>query len=139
MPRVRATTLRAAGLTLIVVVAFLRVAQTWSVYSATADEPQHIAAGIEWWGRTDVVQHEPWRTVNPPVARIAVGLGPFLAGTRSTPFLRDTLYTGQGYARNLVTGIARLDGWQLSSADAPRRLGVIADLSRGRRVDNLRP
>jgi hypothetical protein len=40
--------------------------------------------------------------VNPPVARIAVGLGPFLAGTRSTPFLRDTLYTGPGYARNLV-------------------------------------
>jgi 4-amino-4-deoxy-L-arabinose transferase-like glycosyltransferase len=102
MPRVRATTLRVAGLALIVVVAFLRVAQTWSVYSATADEPQHIAAGIEWWGGTDVVQHEPWRTVNPPVARIAVGLGPFLAGTRSMPFLRDTLYTGPGYARNLM-------------------------------------
>ena len=52
-------------------------------------------------GPTDVIQHEPWRTVNPPFARIAVGLGPFLAGTRSTPFLRDTLYTGPGYERNL--------------------------------------
>src|SRR6476660_2371696 len=95
------TTVRVAGLTLIVAVAALRAASTWSVYAATADEPQHIAAGIEWWGRTDTVQHEPWRTVNPPVARIAVGLGPFLAGTHSMPFLRDTLYTGPGYERNL--------------------------------------
>ena len=93
--------LRAAGLALIVAIACVRVARTWAVFSATADEPQHIAAGIEWWGRTDVVQHEPWRTVNPPVARIAVGLGPYLAGTRSMPFLRDTLYTGPGYERNL--------------------------------------
>ncbi|HEY7372483.1 MAG TPA: glycosyltransferase family 39 protein [Polyangia bacterium] len=95
------TTVRVAGLALIVAVAALRVAGTWSVYAATADEPQHIAAGIEWLGRTDVVQHEPWRTVNPPVARIAVGIGPYLAGMQSTPFLRDALYTGPGYLRNL--------------------------------------
>jgi 4-amino-4-deoxy-L-arabinose transferase-like glycosyltransferase len=99
-PRIR-TALRAAGLALLVAIACVRVARTWAVFSATADESQHVAAGIEWWGRTDVVQHEPWRTVNPPVARIAVGLGPFLAGTRSMPFLRDTLYTGPGYERNL--------------------------------------
>ena len=95
------TALRVAGLTAIIAVACVRVAGTWGVFSATADEPQHVAAGIEWWGRTDTVQHEPWRTVNPPVARIAVGLGPFLAGTVSTPFLRDMLYTGPGYERNL--------------------------------------
>jgi hypothetical protein len=92
---------RGAALAVIIVVAFVRVGRTWSVFSATADEPQHIAAGIEWHGRTDRVQHEPWRTVNPPVARIAVGLGPYLAGTQSTPFLRDMLYTGPGYERNL--------------------------------------
>jgi 4-amino-4-deoxy-L-arabinose transferase-like glycosyltransferase len=97
----RALALRCAGLALIVAVALVRVAQTWSVFAATADEPQHIAAGIEWHARTDVVQHEPWRTVNPPVARIAVGLGPHLAGTQSTPVLRDMLYTGPGYLRNL--------------------------------------
>jgi hypothetical protein len=83
-------------------VAGARVSRTWSVFSATADEPQHIAAGIEWHARTDTVQHQPWRTVNPPVARIAVGLGPYLAGTHPTPFLRDMLYTGPGYVRNLV-------------------------------------
>jgi 4-amino-4-deoxy-L-arabinose transferase-like glycosyltransferase len=95
------TVLRAAALALIVLVAFIRVGRTWSVFAATADEPQHIAAGIEWHARTDTVQHEPWRTVNPPVARIAVGLGPYLAGAQATPFLRDMLYTGPGYARNL--------------------------------------
>ena len=72
--------LRVAALALIVAVAFIRVGRTWSVFAATADEPQHIAAGVEWHARTDRVQHEPWRTVNPPLARIAVGLGPYLGG-----------------------------------------------------------
>jgi hypothetical protein len=94
--------IRVAAMTVIIAVAFVRVGRTWSVFSATADEPQHIAAGIEWHGRTDTLQHEPWRTVNPPVARIAVGLGPYLAGTQSTPFLRDMLYTGPGYEANLM-------------------------------------
>jgi hypothetical protein len=97
-----ATVLRVAALMLIVVVALVRVARTWPVFAATADEPQHIAAGIEWHARTDTGQHQPWRTVNPPVARIAVGLRPYLAGTQSTPFVRDMLYTGPGYVRNLV-------------------------------------
>ena len=100
-PRVR-TAIRIAALTVIVIVAAVRVGRTWSVFSATADEPQHIAAGVEWHGRTDFVQHQPWRTVNPPLARIAVGIGPYLAGMQSTPFLRDALYTGPGYVRNLV-------------------------------------
>lgn len=100
-PRAR-TAIRIAALTVIVLVAAVRVGRTWSVFSATADEPQHIAAGVEWLGRTDVVQHQPWRTVNPPLARIAVGIGPYLAGMQSTPFLREALYTGPGYVRNLV-------------------------------------
>ena len=97
--------LRVAALALIVAVAFIRVGRTWSVFAATADEPQHIVAGVEWHARTDRVQHEPWRTVNPPLARIAVGLGPYLAGMQSPPWLRDALYTGPGYHRNL--GLAR--------------------------------
>ena len=43
--------------------------------------------------------------MNPPLARIAVGLGPYLAGMQSPPWLRDALYTGPGYLRNL--GLAR--------------------------------
>jgi 4-amino-4-deoxy-L-arabinose transferase-like glycosyltransferase len=95
------TAFRIAALAAVVAVAFIRVSGTWSVFAATADEPQHIAAGIEWLARTDTVQHEPWRTVNPPLARIAVGLGPYVAGMSSTPWLRDALYTGPGYRRNL--------------------------------------
>jgi hypothetical protein len=97
--------LRVAALALIVAIAFMRVGRTWSEFAATADEPQHIVAGVEWHARTDRVQHEPWRTVNPPLARIAVGLGPYLAGMQPTPWLRDALYTGPGYLRNL--GLAR--------------------------------
>src|SRR5262249_59277433 len=39
--------------------------------------------------------------VNRGVARIAVGLLPYLAGMQSTPFLRDALYTSPGYLGNL--------------------------------------
>ena len=53
------TGLRVAGLAAIVAMAFIRVSGTWSVFAATADEPQHIAAGVEWHARTDIVQHEP--------------------------------------------------------------------------------
>ena len=95
------TALRIAALAAIVAVAFIRVSGTWSVFAATADEPQHIVAGVEWHARTDIVQHQPWRTVNPPLARIAVGLGPHVAGMQSTPWLRDALYSGPGYLRNL--------------------------------------
>ena len=94
--------MRAALLAIIVAVALIRAAWTWPVFAATADEPQHIAAGVEWLARADRVQHEPWRTVNPPLARIAVGVGPYLAGLRTTPVLVDLLYSGPGYARNLA-------------------------------------
>ena len=94
--------MRAALLASIVAVAMIRAASTWPVFAATADEPQHIAAGVEWLARADRVQHEPWRTVNPPLARIAVGVGPYLAGLRTTPVLVDLLYSGPGYARNLA-------------------------------------
>src|SRR6188768_3212157 len=87
---------------IIVAVALIRAAWTWPIFAATADEPQHIAAGVEWLARSDRVQHEPWRTVNPPLARIAVGVGPYLAGLRATPVLVDLLYSGPGYARNLA-------------------------------------
>lgn len=100
-PCTRAT-LRAVGLALIVVVALARAAQTWAVFAATADEPQHIAAGVEWLARTDRPQHEPTRIMNPPVARIAVGVGPYVAGLRSPPALKDLLYAGPGYQRNLA-------------------------------------
>lgn len=46
--------------------------------SATVDEPTHVAAGLEWW------QWSRYRLSreNPPLSRMAVGLGPYAAGYR---------------------------------------------------------
>ena len=132
-PRTR-TALRAAGLALIVAIACVRVARTWAVFSATADEPQHIAAGIEWWGRTDVVQHEPWRTVNPPVARIAVGLGPFLAGTQFDAVPARHAVHGPWIRAQPAAGAARRPA--LSGAGDRADVGArAARLRRGGRLD----
>src|SRR3954469_26081501 len=76
------TVVRAPLLLLLVTVALVRVARPWSVFAATSDEPQHIAAGLEWLGGAAGAKHEPWCTVNMPVARVAVGLGPHLRGLR---------------------------------------------------------
>jgi hypothetical protein len=58
--------------------AIARVVSTYSVLNGTYDEPVHIACGMEWlqWGTyTCEPQH-------PPLARIAVALGPFVRGLR---------------------------------------------------------
>ena len=49
--------------------------------AVTFDEPNHLAAGLEWW------QHGTYRqwTENPPLARIAVAALPFLHGQRLPP------------------------------------------------------
>jgi len=54
-------------------------ASTWSVFGHTWDEPEHLAAGMALLdhGRYDYdIQH-------PPLARLAMALGPYLAGARS--------------------------------------------------------
>ncbi len=68
-----------ASLVLIVGVTVARVAATHRVFAATADETQHIAAGIEWLGGgMDIWRAQKmWHVIgNPPLARVAVGLGP---------------------------------------------------------------
>lgn len=63
---------------LLVVLAVGRVGLTWGVFSQTTDEAAHVAAGLEWLdaGRYAL---EP---LHPPLARVAVALGPFLDGRR---------------------------------------------------------
>jgi hypothetical protein len=105
----RARALVAGLLALIIGVAVVRAAATHRVYAATADETQHIVGGMEWLRAgqdTDVVgmwsRQKLWHTMtNPPLARIALGVGPTLAGTRELR-LRDVLYDGPGYLTNLV-------------------------------------
>jgi hypothetical protein len=58
--------------------AIVRVVSTYAVFNATYDEPAHVACGMEWLrGGTYTcdLQH-------PPLARVAVALGPYLQGLR---------------------------------------------------------
>ena len=54
-------------------------ASTWRVYGHTWDEPEHLAAGIELLDRG---RYE-YDTEHPPIGRILMALGPYLAGARS--------------------------------------------------------
>jgi Dolichyl-phosphate-mannose-protein mannosyltransferase len=66
-------------LALLSLFALLRVAVTWRVYTPTFDEPAHIAAGMEWLDRGTYTYEE----MHPPLARVAVALGPWLDGLHS--------------------------------------------------------
>jgi Dolichyl-phosphate-mannose-protein mannosyltransferase len=85
-----------------------RIAATYGVFNHTADEPAHLAAGIEWLDRGSYTLDPP----NPPLARLAIAVGPYLDGARSmggdTSFEegRRILYARNRYARTLT--LARL-------------------------------
>ena len=68
-----------ALLAITILAATLLAASTWRVYGHTWDEPEHLAAGMELLDRGKYeydVQH-------PPLARLMIALGPYLAGARS--------------------------------------------------------
>ena len=70
-----AAALGAAGLT---AGACAAVIATYRVYSQTWDEPLHIVAGLEWIERGSYT----WEPLHPPLARVLIGIGPWLAGAR---------------------------------------------------------
>jgi hypothetical protein len=75
----RATPAVAIALAAIALVACGLAASTWSTFGHTWDEPEHLAAGLSLLdhGRYDYdIQH-------PPLARLALAAGPYLAGARS--------------------------------------------------------
>ena len=84
--------------------ATLRIAATYSVFNHTADEPGHIAAGMQWLDQ-GVYAYE---SQHPPLARVAGAFGPFLAGRRSANQPDrdkegvDILYGDGHYTRNLT-------------------------------------
>jgi len=64
-----------------VLLASVRIAATYTVFSHTSDEPGHIAVGTEFLEKhvyTYEAQH-------PPLARVAAALGPYLIGARTQP------------------------------------------------------
>lgn len=89
-------------------VAVIRIVATYNVFNQTNDEPAHIAAGMEWLDRGSYTL-EPQ---HPPLARVAVAIGPYLDGGRfqGGEKMYDTghriLYAGGHYMRTLT--LARL-------------------------------
>ena len=61
-----------------VVSATLLIVATYPVFSQTYDEGQHMAAGMEWLERGTYT----YETMTPPLARVALAIGPYLAGAR---------------------------------------------------------
>ena len=98
------------ALIVIIAAACLLAAGSWRVYSNTWDEPEHLAAGVELLDRG---RYE-YDTEHPPLGRVLLALGPWLAGAHSfaTPPPEgtlegvDILYSGGHYWRYLT--LARL-------------------------------
>jgi hypothetical protein len=74
----RASVVLVLAVFLLVGVAAARIVSTYHVFSQTADEPAHLAAGMEWL-QWHTYTFEP---LHPPLARIAVAIGPYMSGLR---------------------------------------------------------
>jgi hypothetical protein len=79
---------RALALALILI-ASVRIVSTYSVFSHTSDEPAHVACGIEWLANGVYT----WEPQHPPLARVAVALGPYLIGARPQNTPRVDIYS----------------------------------------------
>ncbi len=89
MDRTSAPGWRAVAVAL-VLLAVLAVASTARVFSATMDEPAHLAAGIEWL----TTGHYTYDLPHPPLGRIALSLAPYVHGAQTTG--QKELYTEGG-------------------------------------------
>jgi 4-amino-4-deoxy-L-arabinose transferase-like glycosyltransferase len=89
---------------LVALVAVARVAATYAVFNHTYDEPNHIAAGMEWLERGTFT----FEAKHPPLGRVAAALGPYLAGARLAGERRMVegghaiLYGGNDYTTTLA-------------------------------------
>ena len=75
--RARPTPLLA--LALVTLLALGLAASTWHVFDQTWDEPEHLAAGLALLDRG----HYVYDIQHPPLARLLLAVGPYLAGARS--------------------------------------------------------
>ncbi|HYM44288.1 MAG TPA: phospholipid carrier-dependent glycosyltransferase [Steroidobacteraceae bacterium] len=75
----RATPAARIALAVIILGACVLVASTWHVFFATWDEPEHLAAGVELLDRG----YYEYDTEHPPIGRVLLALGPWLAGAHS--------------------------------------------------------
>ncbi|HEY8370740.1 MAG TPA: glycosyltransferase family 39 protein, partial [Thermodesulfobacteriota bacterium] len=88
----------------LVALAVARIVATYPVFNQTFDEPAHLAAGMEWLDRGRYA----YEALHPPLARVAIAIGPRLSGVRSTgePNMwhegNALLYAGGSYERTLA-------------------------------------
>jgi hypothetical protein len=61
-----------------VLIASARIVSTYTVFNHTIDEPDHLAAGMEWLSAGKYLYEDQ----HPPLARLMGALGPYLAGER---------------------------------------------------------
>ncbi|HET8548482.1 MAG TPA: glycosyltransferase family 39 protein, partial [Bryobacteraceae bacterium] len=64
---------------LIVALSVTRIVSTYWVFNHVMDEPTHIACGLEWLERHTYT----YELLHPPLARVAVAMGPWLLATRN--------------------------------------------------------
>ena len=87
----------------LILIAVIRVASTHRVFSATLDEPIHLASGYEWF--RGVYRLDP---THPPLARIFFALPlrnlPEPAATNMIDRGNHLLYEGNHYEKNLARG-----------------------------------
>ncbi len=69
---------RSCAIAALMAIATVRIVATYPVFSQTFDEPIHLGAGMQWLDRGIYTYTE-----HPPLARVAVALGPYLDGQRS--------------------------------------------------------
>lgn len=88
----------------LIALSMLRIASTWTVFSATVDEPMHISAGLQLY-----TQHAyTYQPENPPLPRLVLALAPWLAGMDFDPNrgmeeqLLRVFYSDGRYKTNLV-------------------------------------
>jgi 4-amino-4-deoxy-L-arabinose transferase-like glycosyltransferase len=87
----------------ILALGILPIIGTYSLFSHTVDEPAHIAAGMELLDRGAFTYEQQ----HPPLARLAVAVGPYLLGARShgASYIVDEglaiLYMSSDYMRTL--------------------------------------
>jgi len=93
------------GVLILIGVAVVGVEGSWTALSAIYDEPYHIASGMEWLDKgTYTIERQ-----HPPLARVAVALGPYFKGLRSfsLPDAKDEgnaiLYSAGNYRSNLAS------------------------------------
>jgi hypothetical protein len=88
----------------LIALSLVRIASTWTLYSATVDEPMHISAGLQLYSQ-HVYTLQP---ENPPLPRVVLALAPWLGGMRFDP-QRETaeqllrvFHSNNRYKTNLV-------------------------------------